>query len=80
MQLSEVGKDVPVKDDLDGLTRGDLVFWQGHVGIMVDAFMLLHANAHHMAVVAEPLGSAVDRIARTGLSIAAIKRLQAKGA
>lgn len=80
MQLSELGKDVPVRDDLDGLTRGDLVFWNGHVGIMADAFLLLHANAHHMAVVAEPLDSAVDRIARTGLSIAAIKRLQAKGA
>lgn len=77
MQLAELGKDVSVRDDLDGLMRGDLVFWQGHVGIMLDAFMLLHANAHHMAVVAEPLGSAVDRIARAGLSIAAVKRLAA---
>ena len=78
MQQAELGQDVPVRDDLDGLTRGDMVFWPGHVGIMIDAFMLLHANAHHMGVVVEPLASAVDRIARTGASIAAIKRLEAK--
>jgi cell wall-associated NlpC family hydrolase len=78
MQQTELGQDVPIRDDLDGLTRGDMVFWPGHVGIMIDAFMLLHANAHHMGVVAEPLASAVDRIARTGASIAAIKRLQPK--
>ncbi|MEO1314657.1 MAG: NlpC/P60 family protein, partial [Pseudomonadota bacterium] len=29
------------------LSRGDLVFWRGHVGIMQDATRLLHANAHH---------------------------------
>ena len=49
--------------------RGDIVFWKGHVGIMVDAYLLLHANAHHMGVVVEPLGSAVDRIARAGLKV-----------
>ena len=80
MQQAELGQDVAVRDDLDGLTRGDMVFWPGHVGIMIDAFMLLHANAHHMGVVAEPLASAVDRIARTGASIAAIKRLAPKAA
>jgi cell wall-associated NlpC family hydrolase len=80
MQLAELGKDVAIRDDLDGLVRGDIVFWKGHVGIMVDAFLLLHANAHHMAAVVEPLGSAVDRIARTGTSIAAIRRLEVKGA
>ena len=80
MQQAELGRDVPIRDDLDGLTRGDLVFWKGHVGIMVDAFLLLHANAHHMAVVVEPLGSAVDRIARAGLALTAIRRLENKGA
>ena len=57
---------LPIRADLDGLQRGDLVFWQGHVGIMIDAFLLLHANAHHMVVVVEPLKAAADRIARDG--------------
>jgi cell wall-associated NlpC family hydrolase len=46
--------------------RGDLVFWRGHVGIMLDGARLLHANAHHMAVAIEPLGGAVARIAAAG--------------
>jgi len=44
------------------LQRGDLVFWQGHVGIMSSETMLLHANAHHMAVAYEPFAEAVARI------------------
>lgn len=42
-------------------TRGDLVFFPGHVGIMTDSSHLLHANAHHMAVTAEPLATVVER-------------------
>jgi cell wall-associated NlpC family hydrolase len=80
MQMAELGRGIDIRADLDGLQRGDLVFWRGHVGIMTDAFMLLHANAHHMAVVAEPLRGAVDRIARSGPQIMAIRRLDRKGA
>jgi cell wall-associated NlpC family hydrolase len=80
MQEAELGREVAVRADLDRLERGDLVFWKGHVGIMTDAFMLLHANAYHMAVVAEPLRGAVDRIARAGLQVAAIRRPEAKSA
>ncbi len=79
MQQAEVGEAVAIKADLDGLMRGDLVFWPRHVGIMVDAHLLLHANAHNMAVVVEPVRGAVDRIARGGSAIAAVKRLEAKG-
>lgn len=42
--------------------RGDLVFFPGHVGLMMDATTLLHANAHHMAVVAEPLATVIARV------------------
>ena len=60
MQEAELG--VPV-DPADGLKRGDLVFWKGHVGIMRDAETLLHANAHTMDVAGEPLDRATGRIA-----------------
>lgn len=42
--------------------RGDLVFWRGHVGMMLDATRLIHANAFHMRVAVEPLAEAVARI------------------
>ncbi|WP_319936759.1 C40 family peptidase [Thermohalobaculum sediminis] len=46
--------------------RGDLFFWRGHVGVMLDGTRLLHANAHHMAVAIEPLAEAVGRIETAG--------------
>ncbi len=49
----------------EDLRRGDLVFWRGHVGMMQDKIRLIHANAHHMAVVIEPLSTAVERIGKT---------------
>jgi cell wall-associated NlpC family hydrolase len=79
MQQAEVGSEVALRDDLDGLQRGDLVFWKGHVGIMTDAFLLLHANAFHMATVVEPLRAAVDRIARGGTPLATVRRVAAGG-
>ena len=44
------------------VNRGDLVFWRGHVGIMIDGEYIVHASGHHMSVVIEPLRDAVDRI------------------
>ncbi|MEM6729690.1 MAG: NlpC/P60 family protein, partial [Pseudomonadota bacterium] len=35
--------------------RGDLVFWKGHVAIMVSGEALLHANLHHGTVARESL-------------------------
>lgn len=46
--------------------RGDLLFWAGHVGLMVDEATLLHANAHHMAVAYEDVRAALARIEAQG--------------
>jgi cell wall-associated NlpC family hydrolase len=46
--------------------RGDLVFWRGHVAVLLDADTILHANAHHMAVAVEPLAEAVARVEAAG--------------
>jgi len=60
MQVLSIGTEI--EGDLTALQRGDLVFWNGHVGIMKDRQTLLHANAHTMTVALEPLISAVERI------------------
>ena len=44
------------------LARGDLVFWKGHVGMMLDARRFIHANAFHMQVQIEPLAEAIARV------------------
>jgi cell wall-associated NlpC family hydrolase len=85
MQRDEVGAALEFPADIahldDGrLQRGDLVFWPGHVGVMIDGIMLLHANAHHMVVAVEPIVEAATRIAKSGDGIVAIKRPERLGA
>jgi len=63
-------------DRLDSLRRGDLVFWNGHVGIMTSADELLHANGHFMQVTHEPLATAVARIASAYGTVTGIRRIQ----
>jgi cell wall-associated NlpC family hydrolase len=78
MQERALGTPVEIKADLGGLRRGDLVFWKGHMGVMLDAERLLHANGHHMGVAIEPLRAAEERIRRKEFGpITAIKRLPA---
>ena len=60
---------------LNDLRRGDLVFWKGHVAIVRDPQMLLHANAFHMAVVHEPIATAIQRIRAVGDDITSVRRL-----
>jgi cell wall-associated NlpC family hydrolase len=75
MQQAELGVSMAIDKDLEGLARGDLVFWKGHVGMMVDSVLMVHANAHHMLVAVEPLPEAAQRIAKAGGQILAVKRL-----
>jgi len=42
--------------------RGDLVFFPGHVGMMIDGSQLLHANAFWMTTIVEPLAAVIDRL------------------
>ena len=75
MQETVVGTPLPLVDALPPLRRGDLVFWEGHVGIMRDSEALLHANAHRMAVTVEPLAEAIGRIGTRGQVVTSIKRI-----
>ncbi|MGQ0486072.1 MAG: C40 family peptidase [Hyphomicrobiales bacterium] len=74
MQERDLGVELPI-DDLGALKRGDLVFWDGHAGIMTDGATLLHANGHHMLTVTEPLREAAGRIAKSYGRVTSIKRL-----
>ncbi|MCW2391530.1 hypothetical protein M2336_003375 [Sphingobium sp. B1D7B] len=51
--------------DNAALRRGDIIFFPGHVGLMVDGERLIHANAHAMAVTIEPLNDVVARLRDT---------------
>ncbi len=75
MQQAGLGEPLPLGAALPALRRGDLLFWRGHAGIMRDAEILLHANAHHMAVASEKATQTIARLDKAGLPLAAIRRL-----
>ena len=50
--------------DIVNLKRGCVVFWKGHVGIMIDKFNCIHANAFHMQTKIEPLNKIINRIGK----------------
>lgn len=74
MQCAGLGRELNTAD-LKQLTRGDLIFWKGHVAIVRDAETIVHANAHHMATVIEDTQRAIARIKAAGSDVVAIKRL-----
>jgi cell wall-associated NlpC family hydrolase len=76
MQEAGLGTPVEIRPDLAGLRRGDLVFWKGHVGVMLDETRLLHATGFTMTVIVEPLATVRERIVRTvSRPITSIRRL-----
>ncbi|NMM46066.1 C40 family peptidase [Rhodospirillaceae bacterium KN72] len=75
MQEREVG--YPLSVSHADLQRGDLVFWPGHVGMMVNETHAIHANATDMAVRIWPLDRMEDHIRRVeNLEIRSIRRLR----
>lgn len=75
MQENALGEAVP-PSQWDRLQRGDLVFWKGHVAIVSNRDMLVHANAHAMATVHEPLATAIARIEAAGSKVTSVRRLR----
>jgi len=53
---------------------GDLVFFPGHVGLLMDGDMLCHANAHWMAVVVEPLADVIARLGEVPQPVTGVRR------
>lgn len=74
MQQASLGRALE-SQERNKLQRGDLIFWKGHVAIVRDGSTMVHANAHHMATVIEPIAPAIARIKQAGSEVLAIKRL-----
>lgn len=59
---SDQQRDAYGEIGFEDLRRGDLVFWPGHVAIMIDEARIIHANGYHMQTAIEPLSEALERI------------------
>jgi cell wall-associated NlpC family hydrolase len=73
MQQAAFGKELSADESLQ---RNDLVFFPGHVGIMIDSENIIHANMTAVAVSVEPLSDVAARYAdQPGGPILARKRV-----
>ena len=54
MQAKTVGMEIPGEDGSFSMRRGDLIYWPGHVAIVLDHDSVVHASGHHMFVTIEP--------------------------
>jgi len=79
MQFAWSGEHVPDWQSAGVLQRNDLVFWKGHVGIMLDEVTLMHANGHFMSTMYEPLADAMARIGETYGPALGAKRIALDG-
>ena len=54
-----LGQEIPPESPLQ---RGDLLFWRGHVALVVDQGHLIHANGQTMSVAGEGIAACIDRV------------------
>lgn len=68
-----LGQEIPAGEVL---RRGDLLFWKGHVAMMVDDTLMIHSTGHFMSTVIEPAAEAIARIREmTDSDVTARRRL-----
>lgn len=75
-QREALGAPLEPKDDWSRVRHGDFVFFPGHVGIFVDGWKFLHANAFHMAVTLDDFSDVLERShAFAQIGVTCIRRL-----
>jgi cell wall-associated NlpC family hydrolase len=75
MQRDTLGR--ALHDD-EPTQSGDIIFFPGHVGMMIDSEMMIHATIFHRKTVIEALSIALPRIAakNDGVGIVARRRIE----
>ncbi len=77
LQEAGLGTAVTMDDpqDLSRLEEGDLVFFPGHVGLFVDDWRFLHANAFDMQVSLHGFSDVLDRARSENAGVTSIQRV-----
>lgn len=70
-QQNAIGRSVSLKN----IRRGDIVYFPGHVGIMVDSKNILNATVRHMKVLVEPLDDLLGHYGDGKKAVLAVRRL-----
>jgi cell wall-associated NlpC family hydrolase len=69
------GTDVVMGPDFGGLKRGDIICWDQHVAMMMNATDIIHANSFHLKVTREPLAVAAPRVSQKYGPVLSARRL-----
>ncbi len=77
MQAKALGIEIPGEDGNFSMRRGDLIYWPGHVAILLDSDSVVHASGHHMLVTIEPWRDVDARVREEtgGRSIEVLRRV-----
>jgi cell wall-associated NlpC family hydrolase len=70
-QMTSIGRPVDIRD----IQTRDIVFFDGHVGIMVDDKNIINATQRHGKVVIEPLAEMMQEYGEPGKRILAVRRM-----
>ncbi len=62
MQAKALGMEIPGENGGFSMRRGDLIYWPGHVAIVLDHDRVVHASGHHMFVTIEPWRDIDERV------------------
>lgn len=73
-QVDIASKPLGCSKGLPPLRRGDLVFFEGHVLMMLEPQTVIHATANVMAVVMEDLSVVIERYRKKGKEVIAVRR------
>jgi cell wall-associated NlpC family hydrolase len=69
-----VGTPIPITADLKGLKRGDIMCWEGHVALVIDKDIIIHANGFFLKVTRELIAQACARLEVKYGPLVAIRR------
>ncbi len=74
---SDMLQAVGEASDANEFRRGDILFWKGHMGVMVDDQTFLHATAYSMSTIYEPVTVTRERIEeKLGIPLQCVRRLK----
>ena len=64
------------KIELKNIKKNDLIFWKGHVAIVISKNKLIHAYGPYRKVVIMPIGATIKRIYKTAnLKVTGVRRI-----
>lgn len=75
MQEKTLGAPLAIPNDPRHYSRGDLLFWPGHVALCQGGGRMIHATAFSMSVISEAIAPALERIAEQGHALRSARRL-----